>query len=116
MRSQVAAEAAAAASFGLATEFTEWQQTVSFPRHLAEMVGGARYRVAQYQQFQVKINQMRGHMQQDMKHKLVLWICTQLQCVADKKGKLIEEGLAPALPPWPGVYLGTPVTTMDSIL
>ena len=33
---------------------------------------------------------------------VTLRTCTQLQCVADKKGKLIEEGLAPALPPWPG--------------
>ena len=28
---------------------------------------------------------------------------------------MIEEGLAPALPLWPGVYLGTPVTTMENI-
>ena len=71
---------------------------------------------------------------------VTLRTCTQLQCVADKKGKLIEEGLAPALPPWPGgifrhtcdndgkhiivilgiptrgTYLSNPVTTMENIL
>ena len=47
---------------------------------------------------------------------VTLRTCTQLQCVADKKGKLIEEGLAPALPPWPGgVYLGTPVADGDIV-